>query len=384
MPGSQEPPFVTLGDVRAAAARIAGRVVRTPLVPFAAAEPGRPLWLKPESLQPTGAFKLRGAFNAILQRLDDARAHGVVTHSSGNHARAVAWVARELGLRAVIAMPDAAPAVKVDAVRRLGAEVVTVTPEERDTRAFELAAEHGYVMIPPYDDVAVVAGQGTVGLEIAADLPGAGAVLVPVSGGGLIGGVATAVKALSPATRVIGVEPELAGDAAESFRTGERVAWTAAQTYRTVADGLRTTSVGEIPWRQIQQYVDDVITVSEAEILDGVRRLAADARLVAEPSGAVAFTAYLHRTGKLGTGSPLVAVVSGGNIAAGTLAGILSAPARPASGAAGDQQIREPPDPSGGLEAGRPSTGTNGGEQALPGAVPLSAARGWCLACRPD
>jgi len=134
--------LVSLEDIRAAAERIKGRVVRTPLVPFAAAQPGRPLWLKPESLQPTGAFKLRGAFNAISQRLDAARAHGVVTHSSGNHARAVAWVARELGLKATIVMPDAAPAVKVDAVRGLGAEVVIVGPAERDTRAFELAAEH--------------------------------------------------------------------------------------------------------------------------------------------------------------------------------------------------------------------------------------------------
>jgi threonine dehydratase len=317
-------PLVTIEDVRAAAERIAGRVVRTPLIKFAAAEPGRPLWLKPESLQPTGAFKLRGAFNAILQRLDDARSRGVVTHSSGNHARAVAWVARELGLRAVIVIPDAAPAVKVDAVRRLGAEVVIVAPEERDTRAFELAAEHGYVMIPPYDDAAVVAGQGTVGLEIAADLAGIAAVLVPVSGGGLIGGVATAVKALSPTTRVIGVEPELAADAAESFRTGERVSWTTDQTYRTIADGLRTTSVGEIPWGQIQKYVDDVITVGEDEIRDGVRRLAAGARLVVEPSGAVPFAAYLHRAGQLGADGNVVAVLSGGNIALDMLAGILA------------------------------------------------------------
>jgi threonine dehydratase len=319
-----EQPLVTLDDVRAAAERIAGRVFRTPLIPFAAAERGRPLWLKPESLQPTGAFKLRGAFNAILQRLDAARAHGVVTHSSGNHARAVAWVARELGLRAVIAIPDAAPAVKVDAVRRLGAEVVIVSPEERDTRAFELAAEHGYVMIPPYDDADIVAGQGTIGLEIVGDLPGIGGVLVPVSGGGLISGVATAVKALAPDTRVIGVEPELAGDAAESLRTGERVSWTPGQTYRTIADGLRTTSVGEIPWRQIQKYVDDIITVSEDEIRDGVRRLAADARLVAEPSGAVSFAAYLHHASRLGMDGDVVAVVSGGNLALDTLAGIIT------------------------------------------------------------
>jgi threonine dehydratase len=247
----------------------------------------------------------------------------VVTHSSGNHARAVAWVARELGLRAVIVIPDAAPPVKVEAVRRLGAEVVIVAPEERDTRAFELAAQHGYVPIPPYDDAAVVAGQGTVGLAIVADLPAVDAVLVPVSGGGLIGGVATAVKSLSPGTRVIGVEPELAADAAESFRTGKRVSWTAGQTYRTIADGLRTTSVGEIPWRQIQAYVDDIVTVTEDEIRDSVRRLAADARLVAEPSGAVTYAAYLRHAGTVGAAGNTVAVVSGGNLALDTLAHIL-------------------------------------------------------------
>lgn len=316
--------LVTIEDVRAAAGRIAGHVVRTPLIPFAAAEPGRPLWLKPESLQPTGAFKLRGAFNAILQHLDEARARGVVTHSSGNHARAVAWVARELGLRATIVIPNAAPAVKVEAVRRLGAEIVIVAPEDRDVRAFELAAEHGYVMIPPYDDPAIVAGQGTIGLEIAADLDDIDGVLVPISGGGLISGIATAVKALSPGTRVIGVEPELAADAAESFRTGQRVSWTPEQTYRTIADGLRTTSVGEVPWRQIQKYVDDIITVSEDEIRDGVRRLAADARLVAEPSGAVPFAAYLHQASRLGLDGNVVAVVSGGNLAMDTLARIIA------------------------------------------------------------
>jgi len=316
-------PLVTIDDVRAAAERIAGRVVRTPLLPFAAAEPGRPLWLKPESLQPVGAFKLRGAFNAVLERLDAARSRGVVTHSSGNHARAVAWVARELGVRAVIVIPDAAPAVKVDAVRALGAEVVIVSAAERETRALDLAAARGYVMIPPYDDVAVVAGQGTVGLEIAADLPGADVVLVPVSGGGLLGGIATAVKALSPGTTVIGVEPELAADAAESFRTGRRVAWTSDQTYRTIADGLRVTLVGEIPWRQIQRYADDIITVTEDEIREAVRRLAVDARLVAEPSGAVPFAAYLHHADRVGGGST-VAVISGGNLAMDALAHLIA------------------------------------------------------------
>jgi len=317
--------LVTIDDVRAAADRIAGRVVRTPLLPFAAAEAGRPLWLKPESLQPVGAFKLRGAFNAVLARLDEARSRGVVTHSSGNHARAVAWVARELGVHAVIVIPDTAPAVKVSAVRALGAEVVIVTAAERETRALDLASEHGYVMIPPYDDTAVLAGQGTVGLEIAEDLPGVDLVLVPVSGGGLIGGIATAVKALCPGAAVIGVEPELAGDAAESFRTGARVEWTTEQTYRTIADGLRVTQVGEIPWRQIQKYVDDIITVTEDEIREAVGRLAADARLVAEPSGAVPFAAYLHHAGRPSAGGNTVAVISGGNLDMDALAELIVA-----------------------------------------------------------
>lgn len=311
---------VTLEDIEAAVERLRGSVVRTGLVPFPSADEGRRLWLKPESLQPTGAFKLRGAYNAMLQRVDEARRCGVVTHSSGNHARAVAWVARDLGVRATIVMPDSTPDIKIAAVRALGADVVIVTPEERDTRAFDLAGERGLLLVPPYDDPAVVAGQGTVGLEIVADLPDVDVVLVPVSGGGLIAGVATAVKAVAPHTAVIGVEPELAADAAESFRRGERVSWPVTDTYRTIADGLRTTSVGAVPWSQITRYVDDIVTVSEEEIRDAVRRIALDARLVAEPSGAAATAAYLHQPDRLPASGRFVAVVSGGNIAPQLLA----------------------------------------------------------------
>jgi threonine dehydratase len=313
-PIDQEP-LVALADVRAAAERLRGRVVRTPLLPFATADPDRPLWLKPESLQPTGAFKLRGAYNAILQRLDEARDHGLVTHSSGNHARAVAWVARDLGLRATIVMPDAAPENKVKRVRALGAEVVIVPPDELIEHTEQLSATHGFLMVPPFDDAAVVAGQGTTGLEVVEDLPDVGAVLVPVGGGGLIAGVATAVKTLSPSTLVVGVEPELAGDVAESFRRGQRVEWTAADTYRTMADGLRSTCVGAVPWRQISRYVDDIVTVAEDEIHDALRILAGDARLIAEPSGAVTTAAYLHHAGQLPTTGRFVAIVSGGNVA---------------------------------------------------------------------
>jgi threonine dehydratase len=321
--------LVTLTEIRAAATRLAGRVLRTPLVPLSTADTDRSLWLKAESLQVTGAFKLRGAYNAILPRLAEARRHGVVAHSSGNHARAVAWVAHELGVHAVIVMPDAAPPVKVDAVRALGAAVQIVTPDRRDTRAAELAADSGMVLVPPYDDAAIVAGQGTVGLEVIEDRPDVDVVLVPVSGGGLISGVATAVKSLKPDASVIGVEPTLAGDAAESFHAGRLVTWTPQQTYRTVADGLRTTSLGQIPWRHVQRYVDDILTVDEDEIRDAVRRIAAGCRLVAEPSGAVATAAYLHRPSQLPATGRFVAVVSGGNVAMNTYAEILAAPPEP-------------------------------------------------------
>jgi len=317
--------LVTLTDIEAARDRCKEVFFRTPLVPFLP-DPipqSKRLMLKAESLQPTGAFKLRGAFNKIALSLPQAREHGIVAHSSGNHARAVAWIARSLDLKAVIVMPDTTPDAKVAATLALGAEVVMVTPDERDTRAFELAAEHGYVPIPPYDDESIIAGQGTVGLEILEDAPGVSTVVVPVSGGGLIAGISTAIKSVSPHVRVIGVEPSLAADARESFTTGVRTAWEASHTYRTIADGLRTTCVGELPWRQIQKYVDDIITVSEDEIRDSVRRLALEARLVAEPSGAVAAAAYFHHADGLAEGTT-VAVVSGGNVDPSLFVDILS------------------------------------------------------------
>ena len=304
--------LVTLSDIQAAATRIKGLVVRTPLLPCPWADPERPLCLKPESLQATGAFKLRGASNALARLDAEQRARGVVAQSSGNHAQAVAYAARRLGIHATIVMPDTSPEVKIAATRSYGAEVVLVPPAERDVLPVRLAAEHGYTHIPPYDDARVIAGQGTVGLEIAADLD-VDVVLVPVSGGGLIAGVATAIKALSPRTAVIGVEPELAADAAESFRTGERVTWTPELTHRTIADGLRTTSVGVLPFEHIKRYVDGVVTVSEAEIVEAVGVLGRKSRLVAEASGAVATAAYLFHAGELPAGHA-VAVLSGGNV----------------------------------------------------------------------
>ena len=307
------PALVTLDDIAAAAERIGDLVLRTPVVALPHPDDaGVVLHCKAESLQPTGAFKVRGAYNALALQLDEARARGVVTQSSGNHGRAVAWLAWRLGLDAVVVMPDAAPAPKVDAVRALGARVELVVADERDARPRELAEEHGHVYVPPYDDVRVIAGQGTVGRELVEQVAPLDTVLVPVSGGGLISGVATAVKALSPATRMIGVEPELAADAAESFRTGRRVTWPSEATYRTVADGLRVTALGVHPWEHVRRYVDDIVTVTEDEILGAMRHLAVAGRLVAEPAGATAVAAWL--AGRVPTGPGSAAVVSGGSV----------------------------------------------------------------------
>jgi threonine dehydratase len=316
--------ITSLADVEQAAARVAGAVVRTPLLRANWGEQRVPLHLKPESLQPTGAFKLRGATNAVALLDGSARRDGVVTHSSGNHAQALAWAARAAGVPAVIVMPDDAAAVKVEATRALGAEVVLVPAAEREDAAERLRRERGATPVPPYDDAAVIAGQGTVGLEIAEDLPEVATVLVPVSGGGLISGVAAAVKARSPRARVVGVEPELAADLAEGFAAGRRTRWTPERTARTIADGLRVPCVGELPWEHIQALVDDVLTVTEDALLAAVRRLATGSRLVAEPSGAAATAAYLAHADRFPDG-PVVAVVSGGNVQPDLLARALGA-----------------------------------------------------------
>ncbi len=316
--------LVGIDDVRAAAERIAGRVVRTPLVPAAwteAPQPRRPLWLKPECLQAIGSFKIRGGLNAVGALDEAVRARGIVTHSSGNHAQAVAFAARSYGVKAYVVMPDTSPRVKVDATRALGAEVITVPPAERESRAVALVAEHGYAFVPPFDHPQVIAGQGTIGLEILADLPDVATVLVPVGGGGLISGIATAVKAVRPGVRVIACEPELAADLADSWRHGERRTWPVEETYRTIADSVRVC-VGELTWQHIKARVDEVLTVSDDAIRHAVRTLARSSRLVAEPGGAVATAAYLTHADQLPEG-PVVAVVSGGNIEPGLLAELL-------------------------------------------------------------
>jgi len=295
----------------------------TPLVAFE--EDGRRLWLKPESFQPVGSFKLRGAYNKIASLSYDERRRGVITYSSGNHAQGVAYSARALGAKAVVVMPRSAPATKIDATKALGAEIVPVGPSsaERQAKAEELAAQHGYVIIPPFNDEKIIAGQGTAGLEIVEDLPEVDLVLVPVGGGGLISGVATAVKLLRRQAKVIGVEPELAADAQASLRAGKIVAWSFEQVGHTLADGLRTQHVGEINFEHIRSYVDDIVTVSEEEIREAMRRLALGARLVAEPSGAVSSAAFFFHSGELPRAEKTVAIISGGSVEPQLLASVL-------------------------------------------------------------
>jgi threonine dehydratase len=323
--------LVSIDEIRAAAARIASIAVKTPLIraPFPGvaghAQP-REIWLKAESLQPIGAFKIRGASNKILQLTLGEIARGVITYSSGNHAQGVAYAARAVGAKAVIVMPANAPAIKRAATLALGAQVVDVgnASSERLAVAEQLVREHGYVVIPPYDDEQIIAGQGTCGLEIVDEIPDVDLVLAPVSGGGLLSGVAAAVKQLSPRTKVFGIEPELAADTAESFRTGSIVTWPAERTSRTIADGLRTQSVGVRNFAHLQAFVDGIVTVSEAEIRAAMRAIVSVTRLVPEPSGAVSTAALLFHANELPAYRKAVAVVSGGNVDPALLAEVLT------------------------------------------------------------
>lgn len=363
------PDLITLPDILAARDRLRGIAARTPLIPLNPARlseaakrfhadlgvTGTPpqIYLKNEAAQPIGSFKLRGAYNhvaALAERDPAALARGVITFSSGNHAQGVAYAARALGAKAVIVMPENAPRVKRDATAALGAKIVTVGPAstERKQKAEELVAAHGYAMVPPYDDPYIIAGQATCGLEIAEQLavldagstatglaslprpdsfvvtPSVGTppqtlVLAPVSGGGLLSGVATGVKLASmaagqPAPLVWGCEPELAGDARESFYSRMLVEWPAERTARTLADGLRTQSMGERNFQHVLEHVDGIVTVTEAEIRLTTGLILAATDLVAEPSGAVSLAAALFHRAELPVAGRIVVVISGGNL----------------------------------------------------------------------
>jgi threonine dehydratase len=339
--------LITLADILAAHERIAPAAIRTPLVPFdivklrayGVTRTLPAIYLKDESAQPIGSFKLRGAYNKIAQLSAEELGRGVITYSSGNHAQGVAYSARALGSKAVIVMPEGAPQIKRDATLALGAEVVTVgnASSERKRKAEDLAVTHGYTIVPPYDDPAIIAGQATCGIEILqqlAEIEGLGfrgqglegapdLILSPVSGGGLLSGVATGIKLgfqslssiphpLSPA--VYGCEPELAADAKQSFDTKSLVEWPASSTTRTICDGLRTQSLGELNFEHILRFVDGIVTVSEAEIRFATRIILGCTGIVAEPSGAVTLAAALFHADDLPAAQRIVAIVSGGNI----------------------------------------------------------------------
>ncbi len=322
--------LVTLEEIQTAQQRIAGIAVRTPLYRVERArlrmarfpEPEFDLYLKAESEQPIGSFKLRGAYNMVAQLSPQELQRGVITYSSGNHAQGVAYAARALGAKAVIVMPNNAPEVKKAATRALGAEIVEVGPasSERRMKAEELVAERGYAMIPPYDAAQIIVGQATCGLEIVEQLPGVDLVISPVSGGGLLSGTATAVKLAAqqglgnPEVQVWGAEPELAADAKESFYSKTLVEWPAAKTTRTIGDGLRTQSLGTLNFKHILRFVDGIVTVSEEEIMAAMRVMLVVTKLIPEPSGVVSLAAALFHAQELPKARKVAVILSGGNL----------------------------------------------------------------------
>jgi threonine dehydratase len=305
--------LVSLDDIQAAAATLRGVAVRTPLLPFSALseELGVPIWLKPEMLQRGGAFKFRGAYTFVSRLSPEERARGVIAPSSGNHAQAVALAARLYGIQATVVMPTTVTAPKRAGAERLGARVVLAgtTTQDRAERAAELVASEGLTLVPPFDHATIIAGQGTVGLEIVEDLPELKTVLVPVGGGGLSAGVATAVKRLLPSARVIGVEPAGSPKLSRARQAGRPVTLDHTDS---IADGLLSIRVGTLPFAHHEAFLDDVVTVGDDAIREAMRHLLDRAKLVAEPSGAITVAAL--RAGIARAEGPTVAVLSGGNI----------------------------------------------------------------------
>ena len=302
--------LVTVEEIRAAARRLDGVTVRTPLVPFPDTKPC--LLLKPESLQPTGSFKLRGAFSAISALPGGQRAKGVVAHSSGNHGLAVAYAAEALGVPAVVVVPHNAAEVKVAAAARHGARIVTVEPtlEARIAGAQELIGQHGYTLIPPFDHRDVIAGQGTAVKELLEDVGPLDYLFVCCGGAGLLSGSALAASHLSPGTRVVGVEPAAGDDAARSLRTRtlQRV-----EDPQTIADGARTQSLGALTFPLVLRYVHDIITVTDPQLVEAMRFLWERMKLVVEPTGALATAGVL--SGPIDVRDRRVGIIlSGGNV----------------------------------------------------------------------
>ncbi len=321
-------------NVRDAVERLKGRVRRTPLLPLTHPDLGAVrVLVKPESLQLTGSFKIRGATNFLASLPPVQRRLGVVAHSSGNHAQGVAAAARAYGVQATVVIPEGAPDIKVEGTKALGARVVRCeqTRQARDDAMEEIAVETGATRLPPYDHARVIEGQGTVGWEIAEDLPDVANVLVPIGGGGLASGVCLALKELAPEAQVIGVEPALAADAQESLRVGERVTWPAERTNATMADGVRSQVIGELNFAVLKDHLTGVVAVPEEAIAAAVRHHALSTKLVVEPTGAITLAALL-RLAREGSADgvtlapgPTVIVASGGNVEPAQLARLLTA-----------------------------------------------------------
>lgn len=310
-------------EIQAAVGRLAGVAHRTPVMTSRTLDErvGASVYLKCENLQRIGAFKFRGAYNAISQLSEADKARGVITYSSGNHAQAVALTCQLLGIQATIVMPNNAPAAKRQATEGYGATVIDYEPAEeiREKVALELAEKHGYTVVPPYDHEQVIAGQGTAGYELLQDVPDLDWLLVCCGGGGLLSGCAIAAKGLNPPTQVVGIEPELADDATRSFRTGELHT---VHNPPTIADGTRTPSLGKLTFPLVLQYVDDMQTVSEDAIKEAVRFLFYRMKLVVEPSGALGVAGLL--SGAVPVGGKVGVIISGGNIDGDTMSQILA------------------------------------------------------------
>ncbi|MEM5425550.1 MULTISPECIES: threo-3-hydroxy-L-aspartate ammonia-lyase [Paraburkholderia] len=305
---------ITFEDVAAAHERLRGVAHRTPVLTSSTANErtGAQLFFKCENLQRMGAFKFRGAYNAIAQFTPQQKAGGVITFSSGNHAQAIALSARLLGVKAVIVMPHDAPAVKVEATRGYGGEVVFYDryTEDREALGKRLAAERGLTLIPPYDHAHVMAGQGTAAKELFEETGELDMLLTPLGGGGLLSGCATAAHALSPACTVIGVEPEAGNDGQRSLQLGEIVH---IDTPKTLADGAQTQHLGNLTFAVIRERVSEIVTVSDAELVDTMKFFASRMKLVVEPTGCLAAAAVLH--GKVDVRGKRVGVlISGGNV----------------------------------------------------------------------
>jgi len=315
---------LTIDDVRAAARRLGNRIHRTPVISSQSFDDasGFTVFFKCENLQRAGAFKIRGALNKLLTLSAAERARGVVAFSSGNHAQGVALAARMLGTTAVVCMPKDAPVLKVEATRNYGAEIVVYDrhTQDREQVAREIMERTGRVLVPPYDDPAIMAGQGTAGLELLEDVPSLDALLTPVGGGGLMAGCATAARALFPGLQIFGVETETANDTYLSFRRGERVT---IPPPPTIADGIRLTTPGALTFPILKKLLTDVLLVSDDEVRAAVRFLALRARVVVEPTGAVPAAAVLHKRLPLGPGARIGVVLSGGNIEPSMLIEIL-------------------------------------------------------------